>query len=108
MRMGVQLCTTTSFYFLGQLEHGFFRYGIAFAASQRGVSGIHSSEDFGPPALSFFPQRERLGDCVPFVLKPTALNGNSNKGFLIGCEMNFHCVRLGIWAARVNYRLGDS
>jgi hypothetical protein len=84
--------TSTLLHAGGKLPHRFLGYSAPFATVQGRLGFIDGGEDFGAGALALFPQQKRLIHRVFLALKPSALNGLTDEGFLIGRKLHFHTI----------------
>jgi hypothetical protein len=82
--------TSAPLHLIGKLAHGFLRDEAPFSTSKRGFRLIDGGEDFRTGALAFLPERKGFLHCVFLAPEPSALDGLTNKRFLVGCELHFH------------------
>ena len=61
--------TSTPFYVVRKIEHGLLGNDSTFAVGKRRLRNIHGRQDFSTGPLTALPQRKRLLDHFPFVMK---------------------------------------
>ena len=91
MLLGSQARHATALNILGKLPRFLWRRHPATLTARKGCFRfIDRYQDFQSPALTLLPQGQCFLYRVFFVVKPSALNGLTDKRFLIGGELHFH------------------
>jgi hypothetical protein len=91
-------------HFFREFAHRLLSYYTPLAARKGSFRFIDRSKDFQAPPLTFFPQ----GHCFPhgvfLAVKPPGLDGLADKRFLVGGQMYFHGLTVGVKKAGVKRR----
>ena len=90
----IEAGASASFYFVAKLPHGLLRNSASFAACQRSLRYVYSSQNFRAGALALFPQRHRFLHRIFFALKTAGLDGLVDKCLLVGRKIHFHDFRV--------------
>jgi hypothetical protein len=77
-------------HFFGTFAHGLFVERTSLTSRQRGFGIIDGREKFRTLPFASFPLPQGLTHGIFLAAKPATLDGQLNKGFLVGREKHFH------------------